>query len=271
MPAVSPNLAGGHAMLWLAAVTHLPGPEALLAAVDAAPAPVAPLGGIVPRQPAVRGPRWSGDAWVLVRRGGGAPAPAALGGTYGGSQAGAILRYRLAPASAHRPTAYVRGTAALNGSGEREVAAGLSLRPLGPLPVVVAAEGRVARIGGGTVVRPAVFAVTELAPVTLPEGTRAEFYVQGGYVGGRGATAFVDGQLRLDKRVAQLGPLELRAGVGAWGGAQKGAERLDVGPSATLSGASGAAAARVAFDWRFRTAGAAAPASGPALTVSAGF
>jgi len=61
-------------------------------------------------------------------------------------------------------------------------------------------------------------------------------------------------------------------GGGVWGGAQKGAARLDIGPSATMTiGLGESAAARLGLDWRFRVAGDAAPASGPALTLSAGF
>jgi hypothetical protein len=121
-------------------------------------------------------------------------------------------------------------------------------------------------------VRPAAFAYTELPPLELPHGARAEFYGQAGYVGGDFASAFADGQLRVDGRLLRLGRGELRAGGGAWGGAQKGASRLDIGPTATLGvPMGGTAAARVGVDWRFRVAGNAAPASGPALTLSAGF
>jgi hypothetical protein len=191
--------------------------------------------------------------------------------TYGGSQVGAVLRYRLAPGSAHRPTAYLRGSAALGNVGEREAALGISVRPLAVLPVILAAEGRVGMQSDRAVARPAVMAVTEFPAVTLPGQTRAEFSLQAGYVGGAGGTPFADGQLRIDRRLARTGGLELRAGAGAWGGAQRGAARLDVGPTATLGIAQGAAAARIGLDWRFRLAGAASPASGPALTVSAGF
>lgn len=255
-------------MLWLAAVAQLPGPLALLEQAAKRPAPPARpslSGGATPH-------RWSADAWAMVR-GGDSPAGGAapFAATYGGSQIGAVLRYRLAPASGHRPTAYLRATAALASGGDREVAAGLSLRPVPRVPVAVGAEGRVSRIGQTTVTRPAVVAVTEFAPIALPAETRAEFYLQGGYVGGRGATPFIDGSLRLDRQVAQVGPVEVRAGAGAWGGAQRGAGRLDLGPSATLGLDHGRAAARLGLDWRLRVAGEAAPDSGPTLTISAGF
>lgn len=217
--------------------------------------------------------RWSGDAWLLLRRGGNVSLASGPGfATYGASQAGAVLRYRLAPQSDHRPTAYLRATAALNGSGEREVAIGVSARPISPLPVAALAELRATRQSGGTKLRPAVMAVTELPPVELPHQLRGEAYGQAGYVGGRYATAFVDGQLRLDRGIAITGPIEARLGAGAWGGAQKGASRLDLGPTAAMSVAVGQSGSiRVAADWRFRIAGNAAPASGPALTLSAGF
>lgn len=275
LPPIAPGLAGGHAMMWLAVVARMPGPEALLEAARLAPPPAILTPPSVPPSPTLARPterRWSGDAWALVRGGGGGASAAGPGvATYGGNQVGAVLRYRLSPGSPHRPTAYLRASVALGGSAEREGALGLSVRPVAGLPVILAAEGRVGIQSGRAVARPAVMAVTELPPMALPGKTRAELYAQAGYVAGANATPFADGQLRVDRRIVQAGSLELRAGAGAWGGAQRGAARLDVGPSATLGIAQGSAAARIGLDWRFRVAGAAAPATGPALTVSAGF
>ena len=216
-------------------------------------------------------PRWSGDGWLLLRRGGAAAlANGPAGPTYGASQMGAVVRYRLAPASPHRPAAFVRATAALNGSDERELAVGLSARPVARLPVTLLAEMRAS--GDRRSLRPAISAVTELPPIALPGGLRAEAYGQAGYVSGRQATAFADGQLRIDGRLGAIGPAELRAGAGAWGGAQKGAARLDIGPTATLGvRLTPALSARLGLDWRLRVAGRAAPESGPAITLSAGF
>ncbi len=123
----------------------------------------------------------------------------------------------------------------------------------------------------GPKLRPAAYAVTELAPFRLPFGASGEVYLQGGYVGGRFATAFVDGQARVERPLARVGETELRAGAGAWGGAQKGAARLDVGPTAALAFNLGEARGRLSADYRFRITGDAQPASGPALTISAGF
>lgn len=217
--------------------------------------------------------RWSADAWVLVRRSGGSGLGAGLSpATYGASQAGAVLRYRLAPASVYRPTIYLRASRSLDGPAQSEAAVGVSARPIPQVPIVAAGEVRAFHDAFGTRLRPVALAISEFSPVELPHGLRGEAYVQAGYAGGKGATAFADGQVRLDRSVLRAGPADLRLGAGAWGGAQKGAARLDAGPSlsATLP-VGNRVFARASIDWRFRLAGDAAPGSGPALTVSAGF
>lgn len=222
---------------------------------------------------------WSGDAWLLLRSGGstfnapGAGLPGAVipTGFYGGSQAGLVLRYFLAPSSAINPALYLRGSSGLEYPRGEELAAGLSLRPVPGLPVRLMAEGRVTRTVSGTIVRPAAALVSELPPARLPLGTRAEAYVQAGYVGGRDSTAFVDGQARMERPLLHASNFELRAGGGAWGGAQRGASRLDVGPTATVAFRIGPTSSRLSADYRVRIAGDAAPGSGPVVTLSAGF
>ena len=269
---VPPRIAAGHQLLWMAAVAYIPMPADLLGlpGLASAPQPFYPAGQ-EPRSPTAN--RWSADGWLLWRRGSKlAPAGGLLTPSYGASQAGAVLRYRLAPGSAYRPAAYLRTTAALNGSGEREAALGLSLRPIARLPLSLQGEARFTSTPGGHMVRPAAFVVTELPPFTLPLGLRGEAYGQAGYVGGKFATGFADGQLRVDRGVLRLGKADLRLGGGTWGGIQKGASRLDVGPTLSIGQPlGGPAAMRLAADWRFRVAGKAAPGSGPAVTLSAGF
>jgi hypothetical protein len=215
--------------------------------------------------------RLSADAWFFWRDGSnGAVTPGVS--TYGRSQAGAVLRYRLFPRHSLLPTAYARVTRTLEGPRQSEVAAGFSLRPLPRVPLTIAAEARVTETAAGREVRPAGFAVTQIPPVALPLGLQGEAYLQGGYVGGDFETAFIDGQAKIGRRLAQIADgHEIRLGVAAWGGAQKGASRLDVGPSASLAFKLGGAPSRVAVDYRLRVAGAAAPANGPAVTFSAGF
>lgn len=260
------RLSAGHQLLWMAALSQVPLPTIVAdPALQPAPQPARPR--------TASSSRWSADGWLLLRRGGTVtPAGGFAPATYGASQVGAVVRYRLAPQAAQRPALYLRGSAALNGSREREAALGISARPIAGLSIAVAAEARVNAQPSGTRTRAAAFAYTEFAPVDLPLAARAEFYAQAGYVGGNFASAFADGQLRVDRRLIRLGRGELRAGGGIWGGAQKGASRLDVGPTAVVGMPIGErAGARLGVDWRFRVAGNAAPSSGPALTLSAGF
>ena len=270
---MSPRIAAGQQQLWLSGMAiemDEPGTAAEVAS---------------PRTPQIKQaainalPRWSADGWLLLRSGSNgfnAPGSGLPGvyiplGFYGGSQAGAVLRYRLAPASPYRPTLYLRGSSGTQFPRGEELAAGLSLRPLPRIPVALMLEGRVTRTTSGTIVRPAAAVVSEFPAARLPLGGRAELYVQAGYVGGQGGTAFIDGQARVERPLVQAGTFQLRAGGGVWGGAQRGASRVDVGPTATLSVPIGPVGARVSADYRLRVSGTAAPGSGPVLTLSAGF
>ncbi|AKH42484.1 hypothetical protein FHS61_000254 [Altererythrobacter atlanticus] len=160
---------------------------------------------------------------------------------------------------------------AISGPHERELAAGLSARPLPGIPLRLAAELRASEGAFHDEIRPAAYVVSEFLPMRLPHGLRAETYFQAGYVGGRYATAFFDGQARIEREFAQWKDFRLGAGSGVWGGAQQGSSRLDIGPAATATFPLGPARARLSAEYRFRVAGDAKPDSGPALTLSAGF
>ncbi|KHK93011.1 hypothetical protein [Novosphingobium malaysiense] len=254
---------------WLDPGQRFYAPETGSASPSAAPRAAPP----VPEREARGRKRWSLDTWALLRReGGGSLSPGVLPATYGGSQTGAVLRYRVDMSSRYRPTLFARTTTALGTIRENSAALGMSARPFPSLPLVAAVEGRMTDQAGVTRFQPAAFAYTQLAPVRLPGKLRGEAYFQGGYVGGRFATPFADGQLRVDRRVLKLGSIRTYLGAGAWGGVQKGAARLDLGPSAFIAfPINRRMFARVAIDWRFRVAGRARPGSGPALTLSAGF
>lgn len=266
VPRYAPHLAGEFAQYGSVPRFYAP---------DAAPSAVAPVSTGVPgaARPA-RLRRWSMDAWALLRRDdAGAPNSAGvLPATYGASQTGAVLRYRLRPASRYRPSLYLRATSSQSYAAETALALGVSARPFPDVPVIAALEGRVTDQGGERRYQPAAMAITELPPFALPAGLRGEFYGQAGYVGGRYATLFADGQLRVDRPLFRFGRFDARAGGGVWGGAQKGVMRIDAGPSASISMPLGRGLfGRAAVDWRFRMAGDAVPRSGPALTLSAGF
>lgn len=221
--------------------------------------------------------RWSFDAIAYYRAGSGSPLPS-QGRTpvYGASQASANLQYRVAPTSSHDPRAYLRAYQALVTDGETEIAAGISARPAGQVPLRLAGEIRATRSPFGTDFRPAGYAVTELGPQRLPLRFSLETYAAAGYVGGEAETYFVDGQASLTREVVRIDglggqPLRLSLGGGAWGGAQKDASRVDIGPTVRLDLSVGSVPARVSVDWRERVGGDAEPDSGVAATVSTRF
>lgn len=228
------------------------------------------------RMPMKDDPRWSGDNWLLLRPGSGAAAQAPGAASYGASQAGAVVRYRLGRGEPRDSYAYLRTSLAINAPGrDREIALGLGVRPVSRVPLRVLAEARLQDTRASPAqLRPVATVITELPPLPLPLGLMAEVYGQAGYAGGRGATPFYDVQAMVDHPLAGLAPpaADLRIGAGLWSGGQRGAVRFDVGPRASFRiDPGGTNAARVAIDWRFRLAGNARPGSGPALTIASSF
>ncbi len=267
-----PAMIASHQMLFLAAMAQVPVPADIARLIQdraANPDARSPASGA---ERVKSGRRWSVDSWLFLRPDATLAAnTGARFASYGASQAGAVLRYRLKPGSAARPAAYVRATKALAAGREREFAAGLAARPIPGVPIAAYAELRATRGAVTSELRPPAFAVTEFPPVDLPLSLRGETYLAAGYVGGDFATPFVDGQARIDGEIARFDLGTLRAGAGVWGGAQQGAARLDVGPSASLNVNLGTVPARLALDYRLRAAGDAEPGSGVAITLSTGF
>lgn len=224
--------------------------------------------------------RWSADAWALVRRGGGDAGLAAGQPAYGATQIGAVMRYRLDAEDSRGAYAFLRATLAPGTNArDRELAFGLGVRPLRSVPLRVLLETRMQdNDAGASRIRPVVTVVTELPPLPLPMGLRAEVYGQGGYAGGRGRTAFFDAQAVVDGALLPKrggwtnGDEGLRIGAGAWAGGQAGAARFDIGPQVSLRiHPTQATTLRIALDWRERVAGRALPGSGPALSVASSF
>lgn len=274
---VPPRIAAGHRLLFLAGVSAIPAPPEERAAGTASGF-ISSLATDL-RQSNVSGSPWSADAWIMWREGGngynlpgrGLPATFVGSGAYGASQAGLILRYRLAPHEAHRATAYLRATGGLDRPRGEELAAGLSLRPIPRVPIAITGEVRAAPSSDKVAVRPAVAIVTEMPPVQLPLGMHGEVYGQAGWVGGKNRTVFIDAQARVDKRMGGHRGAELSLGLGAWAGAQAGSDRVDAGPSLRLDIPVAGTNTRLTADYRWRVAGRAAPDSGAAITFSAGF
>lgn len=221
--------------------------------------------------------RWSLDSYLYYRPG--SPSISTSQGrapVYGASQVAANLQYRFAPRSRHDPRAYLRAYHALVRAGESELAAGLSARPLASLPLRFAGEMRATRNPQGTDYRPAAYAVTELPAQRLPLRFSLEAYGAAGYVGGDADTHFAEGQAAATREVVSFRglndqPMRLSLGGAAWGGAQKDASRVDVGPTLRLDLSVGEVPARISVDWRERVAGDAVPDSGIAATVSTRF
>jgi hypothetical protein len=199
--------------------------------------------------------RWSASGWIAVRGGGsGALAP---GGHLGGSQAGFRVAWLAVPRA--QLAGFVRLTAPLHGRG-REGAVGVEW---GGGPVRLVAEQRFGLDGarGG----PGLGAVGGIDREV--RGVRLEGYGQAGLVLRARAEPYADGAVRGLRTVLDHGPLRIAIGPGAWGAAQRDAQRLDVGPSAVI----GMRNLRLTVDWRQRVAGRARPGSGPALTLGGDF
>jgi hypothetical protein len=198
--------------------------------------------------------RWTASAWAYARPG---DAPAlAPGGLLGGSQAGVRLGYRLSPAL----LLTARASAPLRRVSGAEAAAGIEWQPLDAVPLRILAERRQALGREGR----NAFALTlhgGVDAVPLAGGFRLDAYGQAGAVGSRSRDLFVEGSVRAAKEITK----GLSLGAGAWGAAQPGAERFDIGPSATMRLPQ--LRASLSADWRFRAAGGASPGSGPALTL----
>ena len=210
----------------------------------------------------VRVNRFSGSVWALMRNDG-VPSLAS-GGQLGGSQIGMRLFYAPGPralaltARVSTPLSHPRG---------REAAVGMALRGRN---VGLIAEQRIALDKGGRN-KPAIFAYGGVYDVALPGAVTLEGYAQAGVVGIRSPVTFVDGAIRIERAVVNGKHASLAFGVGAWGGAQPEAARIDVGPQIIARFAVADTNLRVAAEWRQRVAGDAVPASGPSVTVGFDF
>lgn len=210
------------------------------------------------------GGRWSGSAWIFVRRGG--ARQLAAGGLLGGSQAGARLTYRLSRDAARPVQLSARFYAPLSDAGASEAAIGIAWKPLAALPIELLAERRQALGPAGR----SAFSLVAYGGVSerpVFGRVRLDAYAQAGVVGLKTRDLFADGSMRLT--VPLDSSAAVKAGVGLWGAAQPGLSRLDIGPH--LSVRLPHSGIRLSADWRLRAVGNAAPASGPALTLSADF
>lgn len=208
-------------------------------------------------------PRWSGSAWAFVRGAGDAGGVATP--QLGGSQVGARVAYRL---DARGRVAAVARVAAATAVRQQEAAVGVEWQPT-RLPIRLVAEQRIgiANIRGG----PAIGLVGGVSALPLGAGLRVDGYAQGGVIARDRADGYVDGAASVGRTIASRGRARLELGLGAWGAAQRGAARLDLGPSLVAVLPVEARAIRVGVQWRERVAGNARPGSGAVLSIGADF
>lgn len=206
--------------------------------------------------------RWSFSAWSFLRRGD--SSALVPGGTLGGSQAGAVARFRINGDPARPLALAVRLSSPVRRPSGAEAALGIDWKPSRRVPFHLLAErreglGREGRSAFGLT----LYGGVSDAPLA---GLRVEAYVQAGILGARSRDPFGDGALRLSVPAGRI-----RLGAGAWAAAQPGLARLDLGPQAALRLPLAGRSVAVTADWRFRIAGNARPGSGPTLTVGTDF
>ncbi len=198
--------------------------------------------------------------WAMARPGAATGGPVQLGG----GQAG--VRVRIPVAAKGRIALATRLATPLAGQG-REAAIGVEWRPATGLAMVLERRIALDRSGSGTGL--GVIAGFDRRDVV---GFDLEAYGQAGAVARDGVEPYADGAIRGIAPVVTVRGAVVRLGLGGWGGAQRGAARLDVGPSMVVALPVGREASmRLSVDWRQRVAGNAAPGSGPAVTLGGDF
>ncbi len=245
-------------------------PATAQAPIERTPAYVIGLLGMIrygtPNPPPRHPRRWSASGWTIVRGagpGGGVATP-----QLGGGQMGARVARTL---DTRGTVALVARMAAGLGTRAQEAGVGIEWRPTA-LPIRIVAERRIGLAGvrGGTTLG----LVGGIDDVALPAGFRLDGYAQAGAIARDRLDAYADGAVQLVRAVAgsERGAT-LSLGLGAWGASQRGAARLDLGPTATMEApiGDGGPRVRVALAWRERVMGQARPGSGPALSIGADY
>lgn len=219
----------------------------------AGPQPEIPV--LPPSRPAAS--RWSGYGWIFARGDAGRPSLAS-GGQLGGSQAGVRLAYRIAELGPGSLALAGRVSTPLREKRGAEAAIGFDWKPAAKLPLRLSVERRMA-IGSEGRNAWSAYAAGGFYRAGLPGGTELDGYAEAGVVGARSHDLFADGALRLGRSIELPAGKRLVVGAGAWGAAQRGAARLDVGPRAALSVPVGGTTVTGAAEWRIRVAGDAQP------------
>ena len=210
------------------------------------------------------------SAWAILRPAG-SGLNLATNGQLGASQAGVRVQQPLFRISQQLPIAFnLRVSAPLDQKLGREAGFGLGTRPVKQVPVELILERRVALDRGGRNAF-AVIAAGGFNDKPLVSKVSLSGYAQTGIVGFARGDGFVDGALQIERALLDRNHTGLRLGAGFWGAAQPGVARVDVGPILAVKQRLGAANLRISAEYRWRVAGQARPASGPALSIGTDF
>ncbi len=191
----------------------------------------------------------------------------ATGAQYGGSQSGIIGTFDPFGDPARGPTFLLRGSATPDGR-EKEAALGMRWKPRSSLPVTISAERRFRTRASD---RFAAYLAGGVDEVPLFGKLTFNGFGQIGYASGKDGGGFFDAQARAMHPIFAIGDIPFSAGVGGWAGGQRGAKRLDTGPTMAARLNLGKVDVLLQLDWRKRIAGNAMPKDGLALTLSTGF
>lgn len=207
--------------------------------------------------------RFSGSAWALFRPNSTAPVLGS-GGTLGGSQTGLRIFYEPGPKGfaltgrLSAPIAFRLGREASVGVGVRGRIGGLLL------------ERRIALDTGGRNAM-SITAYGGVSDIVLPLGFRLNGYAQAGIVGAKTRDGFADGLAQIVYPIAGRKSAKLSIGGALAGSVQPGVARIDAGPELMGDLYIGTKSFRLTAGWRQRLTGNAAPDSGPAVSLGAGF
>lgn len=212
---------------------------------------------------AKRSRRIQAGFWMLWRPDGNGVALGAAG-QLGGSQAGLRAIVPIGPDNVVRGS--LRMSTSFMPSRDRELAPGLSVRPLRKMPVELVVERRL-RAGSTARDATAVFAAAGVSAMPMIETWEVDAYGQAGVVGARQRLWFADGAAMVRRPLTA----NVRMGAGLWAGIQPGLKRIDIGPSLSTRLAPDELGIRLDLDWRIRIAGDARPETGLAVTIAKDF
>ena len=209
--------------------------------------------------------KFNGYAYIFGRAGGGGAN--SLGARYGASQAALQASYRIHSADLFILDASLRAQTAL-GQNDREIAVGVRLKPNEKFPIAIIAERRVRPSADDGF---AIYAAGGKSALKLPKDFNLDLYGQAGVSTAGKDTLFFDASANVQRPLYKNGKVAVSAGGGAWAGGQRGAQRLDVGPTVSVNISNGKQNFRISGDWREQVTGNAEPGSGAAITISSDF